>query len=187
MPSSRKLSDDEVKALVGELSDQETEGKAAPHFAWRDLAELTFTIQNHEENLQLASFVDDGDQVVTCSFMVHLPDTEPASFDLLYPLSTLKPLATQLRSRIQSDELDDDLKWRDGMEQAILSIPLTMTARLAESDIQPRKLLPLRPGEILAIQPGDAIEMLVEDRRFFDAALGELGGQAVLNISKRLS
>ena len=156
----------------------------ALHCAWRDMEVLTFTIQNHEENPQLSSSVDGDDQVLICSFMVQLPDTDPASFDILYPLNTLKPLAFQLRSRFLPDAKEDDLIWRDRMEQAVLSIPLTVTAKLTESDVQMRKLMTLETGEILAIHPGDAIKVRVEDLELFDATLGELGKRVALKISR---
>ncbi|MFC7704902.1 flagellar motor switch protein FliM [Plastorhodobacter daqingensis] len=157
----------------------------ALQLAWRDLVPLTFTIQSTEENLQFASFVDGGDMVINCSFMVQLPESDPASFDILYPVQTLKPLASQLRSRVQSDFVDDDMSWRDKLERAILSIPLTLTARLAEPTVPLRRLLHLQSGEVFPIQIGEAIEVHVENRRIFDAEMGEIGGRAALNLKTR--
>jgi flagellar motor switch protein FliM len=62
--------------------------------AWRDLMHLTFNVVSREENMQFAAFVDGDDMIVNCSFMVQLPDAEPASFDILYPFQTLKPIST---------------------------------------------------------------------------------------------
>ena len=36
---------------------------------------------------------------------IQLPGTQPAAFDVIYPLQTLKPIAAQLRSRMQSDSV----------------------------------------------------------------------------------
>ena len=53
--------------------------------------------------------MDGSDLVIICSFVVQLPDIDAATFDIIYPLQTLKPIASQLRSRVQSDVIDDDL------------------------------------------------------------------------------
>ena len=66
--------------------------------AWRDLMPIKITYQNREINPQFASFVDGAELVIICSFVVQLPDTDAASFDIIYPLQTLKPIAAQLRS-----------------------------------------------------------------------------------------
>lgn len=87
--------------------------------AWRDLLTVTIGVQGREENIQFASFVDGSDTVIVCSFVVQLPRGEPAQFDVIYPLQTLKPIASQLRSRVQSDFVQDDMSWRQKLEHAL--------------------------------------------------------------------
>ena len=77
--------------------------------SWRDLMPVTFKEQGREVNPQFASFVDGTDTVIICSFVVQLPNIDPATFQIIYPLQTLKPIASQLRSRIQSEIIDDDV------------------------------------------------------------------------------
>ncbi|SNX67771.1 flagellar motor switch protein FliM [Cereibacter ovatus] len=157
----------------------------ALQLAWRDLMALTFTVVSREESMQFASFVDGEDMIVNCSFMVQLPGTEPASFDLLYPLQTLKPISSQLRSRMQSDFVDDDRTWREKLERAILSIPLTLSARLCEPEVPLRQLMQIQPGDVLPVQLSDSVELLIEGQPFFEAHPGERGGQTALNLVKR--
>ncbi|MEN8891301.1 flagellar motor switch protein FliM, partial [Planktotalea arctica] len=92
--------------------------------AWQDLLSLTFSENTREENLQFASFVDGAETVIVCSFDVQLPKAGKATIDILYPLQTLKPIAAQLRSRMQSEVIDDDLTWRERLERAVLQIAL---------------------------------------------------------------
>ena len=80
--------------------------------AWKDLMPVTFAVQGHEENMQFASFVDNSDTVIVCTFLVQLPGSEPATFDIVYPLQTLKPIASLLRSRVQSEHVAEDMSWR---------------------------------------------------------------------------
>lgn len=154
--------------------------------AWRDMMAVTFSDTAREENLQFASFVDATDTVIVCSFVVQLPEIDPATFDILYPLQTLKPIAAQLRSRVQSDVVDDDMSWRDRLEAAVLSIPLTFTARLAQPTVSMSKLLRLKENDVFPIQVGDGLDILVEGERMFIADIGDVGGVRAVNIQKKI-
>ncbi|MCE6952990.1 flagellar motor switch protein FliM [Cereibacter sphaeroides] len=157
----------------------------ALQLAWRDLMALTFAVASREESMQFASFVDGDDMIVNCSFMVQLPGTEPASFDVLYPLQTLKPISSQLRSRMQSDFVDDDRTWREKLQRAILEVPLTLSARLCEPEVPLRQLMQIQPGDVLPVQLSDTVSLLVEGQPIFDATPGERGGQTALNLTRR--
>lgn len=157
----------------------------ALQLAWRDLMGLTFNVLSREENMQFAAFVDGEDMVVNCSFMVQLPGTEPASFDVLYPLQTLKPISSQLRSRMQSDFVDDDLSWREKLEQAIMTIPLTVTARLCEPEMPMRDLMALKAGDIVPVRLTETVELLVDGLPLFNAHAGELRGKTALSLTSR--
>jgi flagellar motor switch protein FliM len=158
----------------------------ALQLAWRDLMHLTFSVVSREENMQFAAFVDGEDMVVVCSFMVQLPDSEPASFDILYPFQTLKPIASQLRSRTQSDSLDDDASWRERLERAVLSIPLEVRARLCEPDIPLKHLANLKEGDVIPAKVAETVEVLVDGKPFFEAVPGELAGKAALSVTKAM-
>ena len=164
-----------------------TEGlNQALQMAWRDLTPVTFSIQGREENMQFASFVDGGETVIICSFVVQLPKTEPATFDIIYPLQTLKPIASQLRSRVQSDYIDDDLSWRQRLERAILNIPLTVTGRLAQPTTALHNLIHLQSGDTFPMQLNHGVQVLVEGRPMFSAEIGQVGQQAALHLTHRI-
>ena len=154
--------------------------------AWRDLLTVTIGVQGREENIQFASFVDGSDTVIVCSFVVQLPRGEPAQFDVIYPLQTLKPIASQLRSRVQSDFVQDDMSWRQKLEQAILNIPLQLTAEIAQPTTSLSNLIHLQDGDVYPMQLHDGIRVKVEDRAIFEAQLGQVGAQTALNLTRRI-
>ncbi|SPF80087.1 Flagellar motor switch protein FliM [Pseudoprimorskyibacter insulae] len=158
----------------------------ALEMAWRDLTHLTFQATNHEENLQFATFVESSELVVNCSFIIQLPDTDPANLDILYPLQTLKPLAAQLRSRMQSDLVDDDITWRQRLERAVMNVPLEITARLADPTVNLAQLNGLKPGKLVTCDLKPNPTMLVEGSPMFAADLGEVGGRSALSITRRI-
>ena len=154
--------------------------------AWRDLLTVTIGVQGREENIQFASFVDGSDTVIVCSFVVQLPRGEPAQFDVIYPLQTLKPIASQLRSRVQSDFVQDDMSWRQKLEHAILNIPLQLTAEIAQPTTSLSNLIHLQEGDVYPMQLHDGIRVKVEDRAIFEAQLGQVGAQTALNLTRRI-
>ncbi len=155
-------------------------------FSWKDLTPITFTKLGREVNPQFTNFVDASDLVIICSFVVQLPGVDAANFDIIYPLQSLKPIASLLRSRVQSDIIEDDLSWRDKLENAILEIPLDLKATLSQPIVNMSRLLRINVGETLEIPISDRIDVFVEEIKMFNGELGEYKGHAAVNINKRL-
>ncbi len=154
--------------------------------SWRDLMPVTFKEQGREVNPQFASFVDGTDTVIICSFVVQLPNIDPATFQIIYPLQTLKPIASQLRSRIQSEIIDDDVTWRDRLERAVLDIPLLVDVLLAEPKIALSNLIHIKPGDVLPVQLAESVDIRLEENPFFEGEMGDVAGQLAVNLTKRL-
>ncbi len=155
--------------------------------AWNDLTPTTISYQSREINPQFASFVDGADLVIICSFVVQLPNTDAASFDIIYPLQILKPIASQLRSRVQSDISDDDETWRERMEKAVLEIPLKVKAKLSEPKLSMKTLINLKQGDVFPIHIGEGVEILMDDELLFRGEIGEVSGQAAINLTSRIT
>ena len=153
--------------------------------AWTDLMPVALTYQGREVNPQFASFVDGGELVIICAFLIRLPNGESVNMDVVYPLQTLKPIASQLRSRMQSDT-SDDVSWRERMEHAILNIPLNVTAFLGEPVMSMGQLIRLQSGDVVPIQVNEGIELRVENNPIFLADIGEVSGQAAISLTKRI-
>ena len=154
--------------------------------SWKDLTPINFTKLGREMNPQFTNFVDASDLVIICSFVVQLPGVDAANFDIIYPLQTLKPIASLLRSRVQSDIVEDDLSWKDKLESAILEIPLDLKATLSQPIVNMAKLLRVKVGDTIQIPISDKIDVYVEDIKMFNGDLGEYKGSAAVNIKKRI-
>jgi flagellar motor switch protein FliM len=154
----------------------------ALQLAWRDLLPVTFKAISRDENMQFMAFAENDEKVVSCSFMVEIPGHEAATFDVLYPLQILKPIASLLRSRMQSDQLTEDRSWREKLEAAILNIPLTVSARLCQPQVSVARLMRLDQGDVIPITLGGAVDVLVEGLPMFQAQPGEQGGHSAVAI-----
>ncbi len=154
--------------------------------AWKDLMQITVAHQNREINPQFASFVDGSELVIICSFVVQLPDTDAASFDIIYPLQTLRPIAAQLRSRLTADLAEeDDQTWRDRMERAVLEIPIAAKAILSEPTVSMYKLINMQAGDTFPILIDEGVQLFIGDEKAFIGELGEVGINAAVNLVSR--
>ena len=125
--------------------------------------------------------------MIICSFVVQLPNIDAANFDIIYPLQILKPIASQLRSRVQSDISDNDETWRERMEKAVLEIPLKIKAKLSEPKLSMKTLINLKQGDVFPIQIGEGVEILMDEELLFKGEIGEVSGQAAINLTSRIS
>ena len=99
---------------------------------------------------------------------------------------TLKPIAAQLRSRLQADVSEDDHTWREKMERAVLNIPLTVTGRLSQPVVSMYKLINMQIGDTFPIAIGEGVEVQIDGEDAFCGELGEVGASAAINLKSRL-
>ena len=154
--------------------------------AWKDLMPITIRHQSREVNPQFATLVEASDSVIICSFVVQLPNIDSASFDVIYPLQTLKPIASLLRSRVQSEVVDDDVSWRERLERSVLNVPLPISAILSEPSLSLSKLVKLKKGDVVNLPPTDGVDFYVNDKLLFKAEIGETNGQVAVSLKNRL-
>jgi flagellar motor switch protein FliM len=154
--------------------------------AWKDLMPITIRHQSREVNPQFATLVEASDSVIICSFVVQLPNIDSASFDVIYPLQTLKPIASLLRSRVQSEVVDDDVSWRERLEKSVLNVPLPISAILGEPSLSLSKLVKLKKGDVVNLPPTDGVDFYVNDKLLFKAEIGETNGQVAVSLKNRL-
>ena len=155
--------------------------------AWRDLIDTKFDVQSREENIQLISFVDGDDTVIVCSFMVQLPQRDPMSFDIVYPLQTLKPISSQLRSRVQNEYAVDDRTWKQRLQNAVLSIPLTLSAELSRPKTTIGKLWKSKVGDTFIMPMTESVLIKVEGQSIFRADVGKVGANAAVSMTSRVT
>ena len=154
--------------------------------SWKDLTPITIKFHSREQNPQFAAFVESSDLIIVCSFVLQLPKVDSMSFDIVYPLQTLKPVSSLLRSRVQSDVVETNLSWRDKLEKAVLDVPLKVQSNLSEPVVSMSKLLRIKEGDTLNINVDDTVDFYVSNQKYFKAEMGEVKGNASVKLTKRL-
>ncbi len=154
--------------------------------SWKDLTPITLRFQSREQNPQFAAFVESSDLVIVCSFVMQLPKIDSMSFDLVYPLQTLKPVSSLLRSRVQSDVIETNLNWKDRLQKAILEVPLKVHSKLAEPTLSMSNLLRLKKDDVIKVNLEETVDFYIENQKYFSAEMGEVKGNAAVNLKKRI-
>ena len=154
--------------------------------SWKDLTPITIKFHSREQNPQFAAFVESSDLIIVCSFVMQLPKVDSMSFDIVYPLQTLKPVSSLLRSRVQSDVVETNLSWRDKLEKAVLEVPLKVQSNLSEPVVSMSKLLRIKEGDTLNINVDETVDFYVSNQKYFKAEMGEVKGNASVKLTKRL-
>ena len=155
--------------------------------AWKDLMPISIKNVGREINPQFATLVESTDSVIICSFVIQLPNVDSASFDVIYPLQTLKPIASLLRSRVNSDVVEDDKTWRERLQNSVLNIPLPVSAILSEPKVKVSQMVNFKKGDLLQLGPVEGVDFLVDKKILFKAEIGESNGQAAISIKNRIS
>ena len=155
--------------------------------AWRDLMPISIKNVGREINPQFATLVESTDSVIICSFVIQLPNVDSASFDVIYPLQTLKPIASLLRSRVNSDVVEDDKTWRERLQNSVLNVPLPVSAILSEPKVKVSQMVNFKKGDLLQLGPVEGVDFLVDNKILFNAEIGESNGQAAISLKNRIS
>ena len=155
--------------------------------AWKDLMPISIKNIGREINPQFATLVESTDSVIICSFVIQLPNVDSASFDVIYPLQTLKPIASLLRSRVNSDVVEDDKTWRERLQNSVLNVPLPVSAILSEPKVKVSQMVNFKKGDLLQLGPVEGVDFLVDKKILFKAEIGESNGQAAISLKNRIS
>ena len=155
--------------------------------AWKDLMPISIKNVGREINPQFATLVESSDSVIICSFVIQLPNVDSASFDVIYPLQTLKPIASLLRSRVNSDVVEDDKTWREKLQNSVLNVPLPVSAILSEPKVKVSQMINFKKGDLLQLGPVEGVDFLVDKKILFKAEIGESNGQAAISLKNRIS
>lgn len=152
--------------------------------AWGEIAGIEFRAGRHESNPAMLSHIDGEDRVVVTRFTLALSETRRAAIDILYPVNSLKPIASILSSKVQSKRSGADPAWLAGLTRAVMNVKLPVRSVLAEPVIPLAQLMALKPGDIIPISFGPEIPLLVADNRFARGAVGAANGRAAIRIHR---
>ena len=119
--------------------------------AWAPVFELDFEFSNSEVNPQFANIVSPTEVVVVTVFHVEL-EGGGGDFHVTMPYSMLEPIREILDAGVQSDVDETDERWICALRDEIEQAEVDLTCRMAETRLNLREIMHLKPGDIIPIE-----------------------------------
>ncbi|WP_109808068.1 flagellar motor switch protein FliM [Sphingosinithalassobacter portus] len=157
-------------------------GMIAPlRTAWEPVSKIDFA---EVSDASCASAPDLGEApMVVTRFGFAAGDAAPAFIDLVYPVAGLKPHGAKLTAKVRSAQADVEPQWRTELTRAVMSVKLPVRSVLAEPTIALGRLMELKTGDIIPIEFGPEVPVMVGDRRLGTGQVGTANGFAAVRLT----
>lgn len=167
-----------AEALVGRLA-----GSLAGLLdtAWEPLAPIAFKAAAGA--IALPDLAGDEAVVVT-RFGLADGGRKPVFVDLLYPVACLKPHGAALMPRVHGLAAEVEPQWRSGLTRAVMNVRFPIRSVLAEPVLSLGRLLELKEGDVLPIDFGPEVPVMVAARRLGTGLVGTANGRAAVRLTQ---
>jgi flagellar motor switch protein FliM len=149
--------------------------------AWDPVARITFRPVG-EGGIAAPPALGEEPVVVT-RFGLAEGDRKPVFVDLLYPVSALKPHGASLTARVHGVAEEVEPQWRSGLTRAVMGVQLPVRSVLAEPVIPLGRLLDLKAGDVIPIEFGAEVPVMVASRRLGTGLVGTANGHAAVRLT----
>jgi flagellar motor switch protein FliM len=150
--------------------------------AWEPLSRASFRA---EASINLAGAPDMGadEPVVVTRFGIAAGEGKPHFFDILYPVAALKPHGAALMVKVHGPKEEVEPEWRSGLTRAVMSVTLPVRSVLAEPTLSLGRLLELKEGDVIPIDFGPEVPVMVAKRRLGTGLVGTANGRAAVRLT----
>jgi len=124
-----------------------------------------------------------NEPVIVTRLGLAINDGKPVHLDLIYPVSALKPHAPAITAKVVPDAEPEPL-WRTGLTRAVMAVKLPVRSVLAEPVISLGRLMELQPGDVIPIDFGPEVPVMVAARRLGTGLVGTANGRAAIQLTQ---
>ncbi|WP_213979666.1 FliM/FliN family flagellar motor switch protein [Sphingomonas sp. dw_22] len=151
--------------------------------AWEPLTRVAFRAEA-SANIAAAPDLAADDPVVVTRFGLAAGEGKPQHVDILYPVAALKPHSNSLVAKVHGDALDVEPEWRSGLTRAVMGVKLPVRSVLAEPVVPLGLLLDLKAGDVIPIDFGPEVPVMVAERRLGTGLVGTANGRAAVRLTQ---
>ncbi|WP_245611817.1 flagellar motor switch protein FliM [Nevskia soli] len=151
--------------------------------AWSPVMPLEFEYMQSEVNPHFANIVAPSEIVVVSKFRIEL-DGGGGDLHVTMPYSMIEPIREQLDAGVQSDRADKDERWSTALREQIKDAEVDLETELARTSISLRKLMSLKPGDIIPINMPKTIDLCVDGLPLFRGSFGVNNGHNAVRITE---
>lgn len=157
---------------------------AAPvEAAWEPVARVGFAAAT-SANVAAAPDWGADEPVVVTRFGFAEGTRTPAYVDLVYPMAGLKPHTGALAAKVKAATTEVEPQWRNALTRAVMQVRLPVRSVLAEPVIPLGQLLELKAGDVLPIDFGPEVPVMVAKRRLGTGQVGTANGRAAVRLTQ---
>jgi len=150
--------------------------------AWEPLTKIGF--RAIESNIgALPEFAADEPVIVT-RFGLAIGERKPTFIDILYPVSALKPHSGALTVKVHGVPAEVEPEWRSGLTRAVMGVKFPIRSVLAEPVVPLGLLLDLKQGDVIPIDFGAHVPVMVASRRLGTGLVGTANGRAAVRLTQ---
>jgi len=154
--------------------------------AWAPVMPVSFERVAQEVNPAFAQIADDDDLMLVSRFNFSLGDDVEGHLTIIQPFSLLKPVRDLLRSRIQTNDEEDEqtVLWERDLTDATYDVPVTMSVKVSELEVTYGQLESLKVGQVLPLDLFEQAEVNVAGATAFHGTVGEFDGQMSVKLKE---
>ncbi|MCW3846926.1 flagellar motor switch protein FliM [Sphingomonas sp. LB-2] len=149
--------------------------------AWEPLTRIGFKPVGSMS--QAAPDLGGDDPVVVTRFGLAEGEHKPVFIDILYPVAALKPHTVALNAKVHDKPIEVEPQWRSGLTRAVMGVPLQVRSVLAEPVVPLAQLLELKAGDVIPIDFGPEVPVMVASRRLGTGLVGTSNGRAAVRLT----
>lgn len=152
--------------------------------AWKPVCPVKISLSRTEINPQFAAVVAPTEAIISCSFKLEM-DGEGGDIFIGLPYPTIEPIREKLYGGFQSDQLDENVKWRERFAAQLVESVLVTTVEMGHAQLTVKEVRDLSVGDTIVLDKGidDDLELKVEGRTIFWGQPGLHNGSVSLQIT----
>lgn len=154
--------------------------------AMQPIIDLQTHLSKVENNFRLVSIVEPETEVLVSGFTIKLGGEPCGRMRCIIPYLTLEPLREQFKALVNIAQAGSH-GWSDYFARESLHMESTVIARSGQINMTIGTILALQPGDIIDMDynPEQPLTIMVEDHPLFSATPGERNGKKAFHINRR--
>lgn len=151
--------------------------------AWSPTFKLELEYVRSEMQPQFANIATPSEVVVAVKFDVDLGDAG-GGIHVCLPYASIEPIRDLLFSSTQADSGELDTRWLGLLSREMQAAELELVATLAHAQATLKQVLKMRPGDVIALEPPDRIQLAVHGVPIIEGRVGTLRNRYAVQVER---
>ena len=149
--------------------------------AWKPVLNVSVEMIHSEVNPQFANIVNPTEVVVVSSYQVEI-EWQGGEFHITMPYSMLEPIRNRLDSNFQGESGEFDARWSSALRDEIEQSSVTLSCRVAQTELSLRKIMELKAGDEIPIEFLDLATICAEGVPVIRGRFGAFKGSNAVRV-----